>query len=185
MEKDNIIVLKNGTRILRPWEVRNLINAIPKNENKDKFEALLFTGCRYSELRWLYEHQKAFRGSTIQMISFKHRAKHPERFIRLNPQGQRAITYFLRSDKNLPVYVGWQKNLKRWCELADIDPTGIGVKVTRKTWESWLVTMYPKQLEYIFLSQGHDAMTALKFYLMLPFTKEDVEDMKFYTEGWA
>ena len=27
-------------------------------------------------------------------------------------------------------------------------------------------------------------MTSLKYYLMIPFTKKDIEEMKFYTAGW-
>lgn len=184
MNKLDSIVLKTGTRILRPCEVTKLIETIPKIENRIKFEALLYTGCRYTELQWLYKHSKAFKSSYIQMPSFKHKAIYPERFIRLNPQGQHAVAYYLKSSKPLPHYVGWQKNLKEWCKKADIDTTGIGVKVSRKTWESWLVTIYTKNLEHIFLSQGHGKMTALNFYIMLPFTKQDIEDMHFYTDGW-
>ena len=185
----NDIILKTDgrnrqTRILRPHEVRSLINAIPKNEYKDKFEALLYTGARYTEMQQLYEHPPWFMGNSIKMKSSKPKAKHKERYIRLNSQGQRVITYFLRAKKNLPHYVVWGENLKRWAEEAGLDSTGISIKSTRKTWESWLVSTYPKQLEYIFLSQGHTMMTALQYYLMIPFTKEDIEEMKFYTEGW-
>lgn len=181
------IILKGKykpTRILRPCEVRQLVNAIPKNENKEKFEALLYTGSRYSELKWLYDNPKYFTGKTIKVFSTKPEAVFEERYIRLNVQGQRAISYFLRSKKNLPHYTVWDENLKRWAKMANLDPKGISIKTTRKTWESFLVTYYPKNLDFIYLSQGHTRMTALEFYLMLPFTDEDIEDMKFYVEGW-
>jgi len=177
-------VLKNGTRILRPSEVRILMDHIPKIDLQTKFEALLYSGARYSEMRWLYKHQKAFKKTHIQMPSFKNLTKMDERFIRLNKSGQKTVDYFLRSQKNLPKYRGWQINLKNWCKKAGLSTQGIGVKTTRKTWESWLVTMYPRDLERIFLSQGHDQMTALKFYLMLPFTDTDIEEMKYFTDGW-
>ncbi len=181
------IILKGKdkpTRILRPCEARMLIDAIPKNENKDKFEALLYTGARYSELKWLYDNPKMFADKTIKIFSTKGKAVHTERYIRLNTSGQRAVNYFLRAKRNLPHYTVWDENLKRWARMANLDPTGISIKTTRKTYESWLVTGYPKKLDFIYLSQGHTKMTALDFYLMLPFTEIDMEEMKFYTDGW-
>lgn len=180
------LILKGHTRILRPSEVRAIVNAIPKNEYKDKFEALLYTGARYSEMKYLFGHPRCLLSNTIKMPSFKKklRQRFPERYIKLNSAGIRAVTYFLRSKKNLPSYVTWKEDLERWAELAGVDPQGIGPKTTRKTWESWLVTQYSRQLEQIFLSQGHTQMVALKYYLMIPFTNEDKEDMKFYTDGW-
>lgn len=177
-------ILKTGVRIFRPCEIKALVQAIPKVDNKDKFEALLYTGCRYSEMRWLYKHQDAFKGDTILMPAFKPMARHKERYIRLNMNGRRAVTYFLRSKRNLPPYNGWDMNLKRWCGVAGIDTKGVSVKSTRKTWESWLTTMYPSNFQNVFLSQGHTQAIALEYYLMLPFSDQDKEDMKFYTDGW-
>lgn len=178
------LILKGRTRILRPSEVRAIVNAIPKNEYKDKFEALLYSGARYSEMKYLFNHPRCLLTNTIKMPSFKKRARFQERYIKLNSPGIRAVSYFLRSKKNLPSYVTWKENLERWAKLANVDPKGIGPKTTRKTWESWLVTQFSNQLEHIFLSQGHTQMVALKYYLMIPFTEEDKEDMKFYTDGW-
>jgi hypothetical protein len=178
------IILKGKTRIFRPSEVRKLIDAIPKNEYKDKFESLLYSGARYSEMKWLYEYPRAFIGNSIKIPSFKKKARHNERYIRLNHLGQRSINYFLRAKRNLPCHEVWMENLHRWAKKAGLDTTCISIRSTRKTWESWLVTQYPQQLEYIFLSQGHTQMTALKFYLMIPFNDEDKRKMKFYTDGW-
>lgn len=180
-------IFKGQTRILRPADIKKLTQAIPKQEYRDKFEALLFTGARYAEIRWLYKHPKSFDGKTIKIPTklFKPKAIHSERYIRLNVHGQRAVSYFLRGSKNLPEhYSDWIRNLQRWANMADISPDGISTKTTRKTWESWLVSQYPKQLEYIFLSQGHSGLTALKFYLMLPFDEEDLAEMKYFTDGW-
>ena len=149
------IILKGKTRIFRPAEIKKLIDAIPKNEYKDKFEALLYSGARYSEIRWLYEHPKAFISNNLRIPSFKKKARHSERYIRLNHLGQRSINYFLRAKRNLPCHEVWLENLHRWVKKAGLDTKGISIKSTRKTWESWLVTQYPQQLEYIFLSQGH------------------------------
>jgi integrase len=181
---DNNNIFKNHVRILRPSEVKEIINAIPKADYKDKFEALLFTGMRYNELRWLYKHKERFTGHTILIPSFKPKAKHKERYIRLNNHGKRAIEHFLRSKRNLPHRDGWNANLRRWSKQAGIGIKGISTKTTRKTWESWLVSSYPTSSALIFLSQGHTDVVSIEYYLMLPFNDQDKQDMKFYTDGW-
>jgi integrase len=177
-------IFKSGVRIFRPCDVSQIVKAISKIENKDKFEALLYTGCRFNELQWLYEHKDAFTGDTILMPSFKPKAKHKERYIRLNSNGKRAVTYFLRAKTNLPARDGWNANLKRWCIEAGIDVSGVCSKSTRKTWESWLMMMYPDKYPLIFLSQGHTDKVSMDYYLMLPFSDTDKMDMHFYVDGW-
>ena len=181
---ENIKIFKNGVRIYRPCEVKKIVNAIPKIDLKDKFEALLYTGCRYTELQWLFTHPTAFQGSTILMPSMKPEARHRERYIRLYANGIRSVMYFLRSKKNLPAHSGWDENLIRWCRKAGVDCKGVCCKSSRKTWESWLATMYPHNFQHIFLSQGHTDKVSMEYYLMLPFNEQDKEDMKFYTDGW-
>ena len=181
---ENIKIMKNGIRILRPCEVKAIVNAIPKMDHKDKFEALLYTGCRYTELQYLYNNKDAFQKTTILMPSTKPEARHKERYIRLNANGIRAVMYFLRSNRNLPAHSGWDENLIRWCLKAGIDPKGVCCKSSRRTWESWLATMYPHNFQHIFLSQGHTDKISLEYYLMLPFNDEDKEEMRFYTDGW-
>ena len=175
---------KNGIRIFRPSELRLLINAIPKLENKDKAEALLYTGARYAELRWLYQHPEAFKQDFIQMPSAKPKAHFKERIIRLNNQGKRAVANFLRSKRNLPTHIAFDEDLTRWCKLAGLDPKGVSVKAFRKTWESWLANIYPNSWLQIFLSEGHSEKTAMEYYLSLPFNTEDKKDMTYYTDGW-
>ena len=173
-----------NTAIFRPNEVRKLIHEIPKNENRERFEVLLYTGCRYTELLEVFGKMERIDGHTLKIKNTKALAKTRFRYVQLNNPGIRAVEYYIRGKKPLPHYVTWDENLKRWCEMANIDPTGVGVKSTRKTWESWLVTTYPEQIERIFLSQGHSRFIALKHYLTLPFTKEDKEDIKYYVDGW-
>ena len=181
---ENIKILKNGVRIYTPGEVQAIIKAIPKVDHKDKFEALLYTGCRYTELQWLFKHPEAFQSNTILMQSMKPEARHKERYIRLNNNGKRAVTYFLRSKTNLPAHSGWDENLIRWCKKAGVDSLGVCCKSSRKSWESWLATMYPHNFQHIFLSQGHTDKVSMEYYLMLPFNDEDKEEMRFYTDGW-
>jgi hypothetical protein len=177
----------NEVRILRPSEVTKLINAIPKEDNKAKFEALFYTGARYSEIKLLFENRRWFNGISINMPNTKYLAKkkYKTRSIRLNPQGQRAVNqYLFRCKRGLPHYTNWYKNLKRWCKLAGIDADGIGIKTSRKTWECFLVTHFEERSLHIFLSQGHTEATALGSYLNLGFTEEDKVQMRPFVEGW-
>lgn len=182
--KDFFPILKTGVRLLRPYEFKKIYDVIPKIDLKDKFEALLYSGCRYSELRWLYNNKDSFKGNILIIPSQKKEARHKERYVRLNTNGQRAVTYFLRSEKNLPDYPGWDENLIRWCDKAKLDKTGVCCKTNRKTWECWLATMYPNSLQQIFLNQGHTEKVSMEYYLMVPFNDQDKQDMKFYTDGW-
>lgn len=181
---DEHLIVRTGVRIFRPHELTRFINAIPKMEHRIRFEALLYTGCRYVELRWLYKHPDAFDGNTIKMPSTKTEAREKERYIRLNLNGKRTITLFLRDKKGLPAQSVWDRNLIRWAKNAGINPSNVCSKSTRKTWESYLATMYPNNFLQIVLSQGHTRETSMEFYLGMPFSEKDNEDMKFYCEGW-
>jgi len=188
MNADDIIIYEpkkgKSVRVFRPWEIRSLVRAIPKNEYKDKFEALLYTATRYKELQWLYEHPNRFHGSSIHIKNTKARVKDAYRYVHLNMQGQRAVENFLRSKTNLPTYQSWGENLKRWCINANIKPDHACAKSTRKTFESWLVITYPHRTLEILASVGHEENTALKHYLMFPFSEQDKRDMLYYVEGW-
>lgn len=173
-----------AVRVFRPWEVRALIRAIQKNENKDKFETLLYSGMRYAEAKWLYDNPKRFQGEHIHIKNMKAKMKQAYRWVRLNPQGQRAVENFLRCKTNFPSYQTWGDNMKRWCIKAGIKPDSACAKSTRKTFESWLVITYPQRLSEIFISQGHEEMTALRHYLTFPFTEQDKKDMLYFVEGW-
>ena len=112
-------------RILRPNEFKKIVAVIPKAEYKDKLEALLYTGARYSEIRALYNHPNWLQSTTIKMPKRKKKSIFAERYVRLNPQGHRAVTYFLRANKNLPKHtISWCENLQRWAVKAKIDPEG-------------------------------------------------------------
>jgi len=177
-------IFKNGVRIFRPTEWQAFINAIPKQEYRTKMEALLFSGARYTELQWLYNNPSRFDGKNISMISLKAKVRHKERYIKLNDQGRMAVTYFLRGKRNLPMHHGWQENMKRWAFDAGLSEEGVGCKTSRKTYESWLATMYPNNWNHIFLSQGHTDRVSLEYYMMIPFDDEDKQEMEFYTRGW-
>jgi len=191
---DEHLIVRMGTRIFRPHEVTALVNAIPKMDHRIRFETLLYTGCRYSEIVWLHKNPNAFDGNSILMPSMKTAAREKERYIRLNLIGKRTVTLFLRDKKGMPAQSVWDRNLLRWTNDAGLtkderskgrnNPWLVSSKSTRKTWESWLVTMYPNSFPQIVLSQGHTRETSMEFYLGLPFNDKDKEDMVFYTGGW-
>ena len=185
--KSTDILHMANCRILKPNEVTKLIRAIPKVIYVDMFEALLYSGCRYVEMKRLYKHPKWFRDKFIHLTkegSRKKKATISERYVHLNQAGIGAIRHFLDGDKNLPTYKSWRDDLKRWTKMADVNPDRLSPKTTRKTWESWLVWYYPEKIATIFGSQGHTELTALRHYVNLPFTQEDKVDMKRYVEGW-
>jgi len=178
-------ILKDGVRIFRPKEFQALFNAIRKNEHKQMMEALLYTGMRFTEARWLQKNPKAFDGNSILISSTKKKARHKERFIRLNDNGKRAVRYFIDMKKRLPTNQTWDENLLRWAKYAKLDSEGICAKSTRKTWEAWLMCQYGKEHQIeVFLSIGHTKETALEYYLMLPFDDQEKIQMKYYTDGW-
>lgn len=171
-------------RIFRPSEWKEIIHQMQKEEYKVKMAALLYSGMRYAELQYLYYRAYLFNGDRIQMPAIKAKVRLKNRYIRLNPNGRIAITYFLRDDQELPAHHGWQKNMRRWARQAWVDDKGIGCNAPRFTFEAWLVNTYPEQLSFIALSQGHKKDESFKKHLALPFTNKDKEDMKFYTDGW-
>ena len=178
-------IIKEGVRIFRPREYELLTKAIPKIENKTKFDFLLFTGLRYKEGKVLFSNPKLFNGTSIKIKSGKAKAKVKERWVKLNKDGVIATRYFLRDEKGLPAYSTWVEDLERWCKYAGIDDEGMSVKTTRKTWESWLILTHPEKTFDICLSQGHDELTSLRHYTNLPFNKEEKEHIKIYTKGWG
>jgi len=180
-------IIINKVRILRPSEANKLIDAIKKDYHKTMFKALLFTGMRYIEMQRFQKHPEWFDGNFIHLpreAVKKAKRKQKERWIRLNPRGKEIIEAFLKLDKPLPSWQAWGANLRRWAEKAGIGTEGVSPKMTRKTWESWLVFYYPSHLTHIILSQGHTLATSIQHYLNMPFTEEDKKQMAEFVGGW-
>lgn len=172
-------------RILRPSEATALIKVIPKGYHGTMFKALLYTGMRYTELQVFKEHREWFDGSFIKVPSTKCGVRLNERWVRLNPVGKSVISDYLKLKECLPTLISWRYNLKRWSVLAGLDPVGMMPKVTRKTWESWLLHYYGQPKFYdIVQSQGHTVTTSLEHYVKLPFEPVDKQQMEEYVGGW-
>ncbi|MBN1861370.1 MAG: site-specific integrase [Candidatus Thermoplasmatota archaeon] len=181
---------REGTRILRPCEYKILYDAVPKKEYKTSLNALLLTGMRYVEMQRFQEHPQWFDGMFIHLPEeavLKHERKQIERDIRLNPLGRTVISYFLDINLRLPSWQTWRDNLKRWSLKAGLNQSidyPLSVKTTRKTWESWLLAVYPGRITEITLSQGHTTITSINHYLNIAFTEEDKRDMRDFVDGW-
>jgi len=174
------------TRILRPDEYEAVVHYIPKPIFKAMFQTLFFTGLRYTELKYVFSRPELFSGTTIEVPSFKAKSKkiRAKRWVRLNHLGVMATINFLNNGKAPPSHEGWRDNLKRWTErYAHISGEGMGCKCTRKTWESYLIISGFEPFR-VCSSMGHTEITSLKHYVNLPFSDEEIKQIKELTVGW-
>lgn len=180
---------KVKTRILRPEEFELLREGAPSIPAKTLLDGCLLMGARYEEARKIQKNPDWFDGNFIHLPSeaqLKGKRTQPERWIRLSSMGKTILPYFLppTSPILLPSVRGWNKRLHRWAVTQGLDPIGISSKTLRKTYESWLLLSFPNATNLVFLSQGHTMLVSLKHYAGLPFTEEDIRDMKRWVEGW-
>ena len=181
------ILVKNKVRILRPWEYEALLAAMPPDA-RIQLGGLLYTGMRYVEAQRFQSHPEWFDGKSFIMLPAdavrKELVVFKERTITLNAIGSKQVALFLKEAPKLPTTQGWGQNLKRWAEAADLDPSGLCAKTTRKTWESWLANTYTDKFLWITNSQGHTITTSLQHYLGIGFYPEDRKAMLKHVEGW-
>jgi len=182
-------ILKNNVRILRPLEYDRLRGAIPKKEHQVFLDTLLYTGMRYIEVQRLQKNKDWYDPETrtvhIPAGNGKKKRKMKDRYVHLNERGANTISLFLKLDKKIPERPVWYQNLKRWADLGKIGIEGICPKMTRKTWESWLLTAYPQSAIFIAMSQGHTQLTAMEHYLNLPFSDTERKEIKKRVSGWG
>ncbi len=174
-------------RILRPLEYSDLRDHGAILEGyKAQMDGLLCTGMRYVEAQRLQLHPDWFRPEGFVYLPpeamLKGKRRQLDRWVKLNPFGLRSIPSFLKARK-LPGWETWTVHLRKWAEIAGLDPVGLGPKTMRKTWESWMVSTYPNRLAEVTMSQGHTAVTAVGHYLNMPFLAEDKAAMLPYVEG--
>lgn len=187
-------ILVGDTRILRPREYKQFKKGIQKNDYRIMFDALLCCGMRYSEFLKFQENPKWFneieKKIFLPVVAIrKKKIKRKQRWIKLSDYGSQCISSFFNIKTKLPDRRTWFDDLVRWAENSNIGTQGINIKMTRKTWECWLVEYFGNikgedNITPILLSQGHTRDTAINHYLSLPFTKQDHDDMTFMMEGW-
>ena len=186
-------IIKGRIRILRPYEYDSLLDAIYRKNTKHRYReilnALLFTGMRYVEFQRFMKNKDWFDKKTRSIYlppeaSRKKKRTMKERYVYLSTQGLIHVENFVLYVEQMPDRVSLNNIIRYWGKKAGLGDTGQSVKTFRKTWESWLVVSYPNYLPHIAMSQGHTLITAINHYLNLPFTKEDVEEIKLRTAGW-
>ena len=187
-------IIKNGIRILRPTEYDSLLEAIHRKNGKYHYReilnALLYIGMRYIELVRFHAHPEWFdkKAKAIYLppeASRKKKRTMRERYVYLSTQGLIHVENFILYVDRLPGRETLDNTLRIWGKKSGLGDKGISVKTFRKTWESWLVVSYPTALPLIAMSQGHTLITAMEHYLNLPFTAEEIAEIKIRTAGWS
>lgn len=186
MESEPILV--NGIRVLGPFEIDKLAQAIKPDKYYSIFEVCLWSGMRYVEIQrlhghpewWLPDRRSIHLPKTAQK---KVKRKQLERHVHPVPL---ALGNELRRFFAGPAPItrrGWNMALVRWAEAAGLDPVGISAKTTRKTIESWMITA-GVPINIVCLRQGHDSMTSMSHYQGLPFTEAEKIEIKKRLVGW-
>jgi integrase len=123
--------------------------------------------------------------NTITLPSFATKTD-TQRTIILTPTFSKLLQQYIKikGEITIPTVQTMDDNLKRWAKKANIkNPNIIAVKTFRKTWESWLANSHKDALK-ILASQGHTDAVALKHYVMIGFTPDEISEMERMTEGW-
>lgn len=198
----------HGVRIFTPDEYERLLEQVTKPSLRLLLQVLLFTGMRYEEVMRLKEHPNHFdeTNRSVWVRSGKQAAKSPERYVALTEAGTQAVKNFLADDREkYPSSSVMTLNLTQWSEKAGLDPIepdqmkplagantgrerknvyGMSVKVFRRTWENWLLTICPERVFDIMKSQGHDVNTSSEHYAGAVFSSNDVSKIREYVTGW-
>lgn len=179
---------KYYSRILRPIEFELLLEGAKTEENQLRLQVALITGMRFEELRRFDDHPEWYtKEENFIMLpeEYKVKRRHHRRYIKLPRIAKEIIPRFFELKLKFPSIHTWIENLKRWMTNAGLDPSYMGARSLRKTWESWLVVSFPDRLQEIVLSQGHTRDTALTHYFNIPFTEKDRQMMRKWIDGWG
>lgn len=198
----------HGVRILTPREYEILLDQIQKPSLVKLIQVLMLTGMRYEEVLRLKSSPDHFSEAdrSIWVRSGKLKAKSPERYVPLTDAGTQAVKEFLADERTrYPLSSVMGLNLTSWAGKAGLIPIlagqmkdlsganvgkerknvfGMSVKTFRRTWENWLLTIYPDRIMDIMKSQGHDVTTSANHYAGAVFSADDVEQIKGYVSGW-
>jgi integrase len=168
-------------KILIPSEYESLRRAIPKTKHRIAVDCLLFTGMRYSELKWFARHLSTFDCANRAISLPGEAAKTGRgRAIHLTQAFTNELDDFVASKQPLeiPDISVMNRNLKRWGSWAL-------PKTFRKTWESWLLAAGFPSMQ-VALSQGHTELISYGHYANLdPRLKSEMELIGKYTAGWG
>jgi len=199
---------KSNVRIFRPCEIIQIQNSIPRTIDRERFDVLLYTACRYTEFLDFFKMKHRFdqNDRMLKVRNTKAQVKNKFRYVRLSDNGILAVKKYFLHDKSPPSYQTWDQNMGRWAESSGIDRDKksedqlridrdknphsgeyndiISLKSLRKTYESWLMTMFPQYTTHILLSMGHTSQVSLENYIQLPFNSDDKRLMIPFVKGW-
>ena len=187
----------NNSRVLTPTEADQIRAVIEKPTSLALYDLMLYTGLRLSEVKQLADNPGIFdqERRTITIRSGKVKASQLSRNVCLSDKGVLAVEAYLKTPSVPSSPHVWQANLIRWSQRARLlaipgheqsnNPTGITVRTTRKSWESWLLAAYPEKVINITLSQGHTETTALRHYFNISFTAAERETIRDQVTGWG
>ena len=65
------------------------------------------------------------------------------------------------SSRKPPVESVWNRDLRKWAEIAGVNPYGISAKTTRKTLESWMIAGGMVE-STVCLRQGHTNLVSIE-----------------------
>lgn len=175
------------TRILTPTEYDSLTHSMTKLRLKTIFEILMWSGMRYVELQRLHANPEwVLKGRNVIHLPYvaqkKVKRSQVERYIHIVPQISNLLPYFF-DNKKPSTYANWHKYLQRTCVLANLNPSGVNVKTTRKTIESWMIVA-GIPVNQICLWQGHDHLTSMNYYQGLAFTDSEKNEIQKRLSGW-
>ena len=187
----------NSSRILTPAEADAIRSVIEKPTSRALYVLMLYTGLRLVEVKQLSDNPAIFdlERRTITIKSGKVKASQLSRNVCLSDRGMQAVVQYLKNPSVPSSSHVWQSNLIRWAQRARLqalpgqeqsnNPSGITVRTTRKSLESWLLASYPEKVINIVLSQGHNETTALRHYFNISFTMAERETIRAQVIGWS
>jgi integrase len=186
-------IIKQEAQILNADEYNKMRDAM-NYKHRLLFDGLLFTGMRGTEFWVFVDHpewfhpERQFIHLTKEAIK-KPKTRYKERSVLLSHMGSRAIRDLVDAIKRGEIdhitRMGWSENLKRAARKAEINQVGIVPKMTRKTWVSWLMAVFPYDGLRISSSLGHDVRTMQEHYLSLPFSQYEIDQIKPLVTGWG
>jgi hypothetical protein len=192
---DNTKITVNDIRLYTPEMYDNMLSVITKPVHRRRFIILFWSGMRYIEFQRFHSNPTWYDRSRNMIYlpktaQKKAKRKQLERYIHPLPDMIGEIIAAFHQDPSPPSMQTWNENLIRWAQRMDLEPFtainndgteretyGISAKSTRKSIESWMIVAGAKE-SAVYLRQGHDRFTSLNHYQGLPFTPDEITEIK-------
>lgn len=179
---------KNGIAIFTPENYEKLRDKM-RIKHRVLSDFLLMTGMRYVEAKKVKKQWYNKNAKKIHLpreADAKPKRTTPDRYVHLSTAGKRAVDRYFEEEYKFPTYIAFDQILKRIGKQTGFLEKGktISVKSFRKTWESWLVAIYPERQATIALNQGHTSTTAMIHYLNIGFSAEERKQISEQVSGW-